>query len=210
MNRKNIIVSNIVLNEFTNDARVLKTSQSLSHAGYTVSVIAIHKPGLKIKEHNHSFAIERIKLFTRPWPKYKPIQFLKYFEFIVRLLCSYRKSDICHCNDLHALPVGLLIKLLGQNVKVIYDCHEHETELNNLNGLEKKLKKVFESFLIRFADEVITVSNSIAIDYQGLYDLPKPHLVLNCPVYCEQDKKISFVKSYRFVMIKLFFFTKVD
>ena len=146
MNKKNIIVSNIVLNDCTNDARVLKTSQSLSHAGYTVSIVAMYKSGLKKKDMYRDIVIDRIKLISRPWPKYKALQFLKYFEFIIRVVWSYRKSDICHCNDLNALPIGLLIKFLGKNAKVIYDCHEYETEVNHLSGIEKKLKKFLRSF----------------------------------------------------------------
>lgn len=104
----------------------------------------------------------------------------------------YRKSDMCHCNDLKALPVGLLIKLFGKNVKVIYDCHEYEAGGYGLKVIQKTLKKFLERFLIRYADEVITVSDSIADEYARLYSIPKPHLVLNCPAYKEQEKKHLF------------------
>ncbi|MBE0472500.1 MAG: glycosyltransferase, partial [Methyloprofundus sp.] len=161
-------IANIVLNDFTNDSRVLKTSRTLSDLGYSVTVVAMHKTGLLDQEVIGDIALDRIKLISRPWPKLKPIQFLKYLEYVVRAVWRYRKTDICHCNDLNSLPIGLLIKFLGKNVKVVYDCHEYETEINGLKGIQKALKKLLERFLIRFADEVITVSDSIANEYSRL------------------------------------------
>jgi glycosyltransferase involved in cell wall biosynthesis len=92
------------------------------------------------------------------------------------------------------LPVGVLIKLLGKNVKLVYDCHEYETEINGLRGIEKAAKKWLERFLISHADQVITVSKSIAAEYERLYHIPKPQLVLNCPLYKEQ-RKFNFFRE---------------
>jgi len=185
-------IANIVLNDFTNDSRVWKVSKSLTAFDYQPTVVAIHNDGLSKKENVAGVEIERIKLLTRPWPKWKPIQLLKYLEFIFRAFWRYRKVDFSHCNDLSALPVGLLIKLFNRRVKVVYDCHEYETEINGLKGVEKKTKKWLERFLIRFADEIITVSDSISNEYARLYSIPKPHLVLNCPAYIEQSEKNIF------------------
>ena len=46
--------------------------------------------------------------------------------------------------------------------------------------------------MIHFVDKVITVSDSIAIEYVHLYGITKPNIVLNCPFYCEQEKKNLF------------------
>lgn len=181
-------IANIVINDFTNDSRVWKISKTLSDFGCQANVVAMHNEGLRRNESVNGVEVERIKLITRPLPKWKPIQFLKYLEFVVRASWKFRKFDVAHCNDLNALPVGLLIKWFGKNVKVVYDCHEYETELNGLKGIEKKAKKYLERFLIRYADQIITVSDSIANEYASLYCIPKPHLVLNCPPYKEQPK----------------------
>jgi len=181
-------IANIVLNDFTNDSRVWKISKSLANLGYKPNVVAMHNDGLKVSELVAGVEVERIKLTTRPWPKWKPVQLLKYLEFILRAFWRYRKVDLVHCNDLNALPIGVIIKFFGNNVKVIYDCHEYETETNGLKGVEKKAKKCLERFLIRFADQVVTVSDSIANEYVRLYGIPKPRLVLNCPAFIEQPK----------------------
>lgn len=185
-------IANVVLNDFTNDSRVWKVSNTLAALGYQVSVLGMHNKGLKLNESVAGFEVERIKLITRPWPKWKPIQILKYVEFILRASWRYRKVDIVHCNDLNALPVGLLIKCFGKNVKVVYDCHEYETEVNGLVGIEKKAKRWMEHSLIRYVNKIITVSDSIANEYARLYKVPKPYLVLNCPVYKEQPKRDLF------------------
>lgn len=185
-------VANIVLNDFTNDSRVLKISKSLKALGFSPAVVAMHNVDLPEKETVGDVDVCRIKLMSRPWPKWKPIQLLKYLEFLIRAVWANRKADIFHCNDLNALPVGLLIKLFGRGKKVVYDCHEYETEINGLEGIEKKAKKWLERQLIRYADSVITVSDSIANEYARLYKIPRPHLVLNCPAYHEQPKRNLF------------------
>ncbi|OOE40903.1 hypothetical protein BZG06_14700 [Salinivibrio kushneri] len=185
-------IANVVLNDFTNDSRVLKISKSLSQLGFEPTVVAMCNDGLLEKENVSGVNVHRIKLMTRPWPKWKPIQFVKYIEFLIRSSLAFRKVDIIHCNDLNALPVGLLIKLVGRDKKIVYDCHEYETEINGLKGAEKAAKKWLERKLIRYADTVITVSDSIANDYARIYNIPKPYLVLNCPEYHEQPKRNFF------------------
>lgn len=185
-------IANIVLNDFTNDSRVLKITKSLTVFGFEPVVVAMHNDGLIEKETQQGVKVERIKLVSRPWPKWKLVQLIKYFEFVFRAFVRFRDVDIIHCNDLSALPVGLLIKLFGRGKKVIYDCHEYETETNGLNGVEKKATSWLERKLIHYADAVITVSDSIANEYSRLYNIKKPHLVLNCPAYRDQPKRNLF------------------
>ncbi len=192
-----IRIANIVLNDFTSDSRVLKTSKSLTKLGYKAFVVAIHGDGLEQKEFVDGVYVERIKLTSRPWGKFKLVQIIKYLEFMIRAFWRFRKVDAVHCNDLDALPVGLLIKLFRRKVKIVYDCHEYETEINGLNGIEKKIKFWMEKFLIRFADKVICVSDSIASEYMRLYNIQKPYLVLNCPEYIEQPKRNLFREELR-------------
>jgi glycosyltransferase involved in cell wall biosynthesis len=175
---------NIVLNNFINDSRVLKTTKSLLSMGIDIHVVCLHEVGLPEHETLENLKVHRIKLKTRSWSKLKVVQLFKYAEFVWRVLREYRKSQIYHCNDLSALPIGVLAKLMNRGSKVIYDAHEYEiNDVPNQSRLSIKLKYFIERFFIQFADEVITVSDSIADAYKGLYGIDKPHLVLNCPVY---------------------------
>lgn len=185
-------IANVVLNDFTNDSRVWKISESLKQSGYKVSVVAMHREGLPLEQSFEGVEVQRIRLISRPWPKWKPVQFLKYLEFLFRVFWRFKNVDIVHCNDLNALPIGVLIKIFGRNVAVVYDCHEYETETNGLKGNEKRLKKWLERALIKYVDRICTVSGSISKEYARLYNIPAPSLVLNCPVYRDQPKRDLF------------------
>ncbi len=176
-------VTNIVLNNFTHDSRVEKISDSLMSFNYQVTVVALHDKGLPEKEKKHGIFTHRIKLKSRYWYKTKPAQLLKYLEFIVLTVYYYRKSDIIHCNDLSTLPIGFFIKILNKKAKLVYDCHEYETETHNSKGIEKIIKKALERALIKYPNKIITVSKSIANEYTRLYQVKKPDVILNCPKY---------------------------
>lgn len=186
----------IVLNNFKNDSRVIKEAKSLQNNNYQVKVVALHEEPLKEHEQIENFEVHRIKLFTRSLPKNFTMNILKYIEFLILTIKKYRKHDIIHCNDIHTLPIGVIVKIfINRKAKVIYDAHEYETETNGLRGLRKKGIKVLEKILIKFADKVITVSNSIANEYVRLYQIEKPSLVLNTPHYIEIEKKDLFRKE---------------
>lgn len=191
-------VVSIVLNAFTNDSRVLKEAQSLKKFGYEVQVVALHEESLAEKELVKGIPIHRIRLRTRGWPKRKCVQIIKYLEFIGQVISNYRKACIFHCNDLSALPVGVIIKVFfNRDAKVVYDAHEYETEIDGLKGIEKSILVVLEKFLIRFAERVITVSDSIADEYARLYGITKPTLILNCPPFQELVEYDIFRTTFR-------------
>ncbi|NKQ41715.1 MAG: glycosyltransferase family 4 protein, partial [Sulfurovum sp.] len=134
------------------------------------------------------------KLSTRSWSKSKPIQLIKYFEFVYKVVKEYKTSDILHCNDLNALPIGYIIKkFYNKNVKIVYDAHEYEiNDIPNESKYSIKIKYFIERFLIKHADTVICVSDSIANEYVRLYNIVKPSLVLNTPAYKTIEKKDIF------------------
>nr|WP_277344830.1 glycosyltransferase family 4 protein [Pseudoalteromonas sp. Z1A8] len=180
------------MNDFTNDSRVLKTSKTLGQSGFDVTVFAMHNIELPIFEKLSYFNVERIQLTTRYWMKFKIIQVLKYLEFLIRAAFKVRGYDFVHCNDLSALPIGVIVKLMSKKTKVIYDAHEYQTEMNGIHGIEKFIIKIMEKFLIKFTDDVITVSDSISNAYVSLYGIEKPSLILNCPNYNQVSKQNIF------------------
>lgn len=174
-------VLSIVLNEFTHDNRVLNEAISLTRAGYDVSVIALHRDELPEREVVEGFKVHRIKLSSINLKRFKLI---KHLEYVYRTYKQYGKSkpDVIHCHDLTALPVGFLFKVLvSRNIKVVYDAHEYETEVNGLGGIRKIFYRILERYLIPYSDLVITVSDMIGKEYQRLYSIPPPSIILNCP-----------------------------
>ncbi|MFL1455729.1 glycosyltransferase [Marinobacter sp. GN3S48] len=180
-------IVNLVLNNFLNDSRVLKTSRSLVRLGHDVKVVALHEADLPVHEELDTVKVHRIPLTTRNWSKRKLVQVVKLIEFIVRFTLKYRKVDVLHCNDLNALLVGCLCKATRPSVNIVYDSHEYAiNDVPYQPSSTIKVKYWLERFLIRYANQVITVSDSIANEYARLYKIKKPHLLLNCPIYKEQ------------------------
>lgn len=187
-------VAQVVLNNFKNDNRVLKESQSLIDSGYQVEVFALHEVPLKEREDIAGVSVFRIKLFSRQWPKLKPVQILKYLEYLIRATILVRKFDIVHCNDLNALPIGIFCKCLSMGrIRVVYDAHEYEiNDIPNQGVWSIRIRYILERLLIKYADRVITVSDSIAEEYARLYSIRKPSVVLNCPIYTDVIKHNLF------------------
>jgi len=190
-------VASIVLNNFKNDSRVLKENISLKNAGYDIIVVALHEDGLSEFDTIQNIPVHRIKLKSRNWSKNKIIQIFKYFEFIFKVTKKYKNTDVLHCNDLNTLPIAFIIKkFFNPKIMVVYDAHEYETETNGLHGTQKRIVKVLEKALIGYADKVITVSSAIADAYVDLYNIPKPSLVLNTPVYVDIENKDLFREHF--------------
>ena len=188
-------VTSIVLNNFTNDSRVLKENISLQKAGYDVKVVALWEDGVEEFEIVQNIPVHRVKLKSKNWSKNILVSFIKYVEWSYYVIRECRQSDILHCNDLNSLHIGVISKIFNRELKVVYDAHEYETEIDGLGGIRKKLSKMSERFLIRYADRVITVSNAIADEYVKLYNIEKPSLVLNAPPYKAIEKKNIFRES---------------
>lgn len=105
--------------------------------------------------------------------------------------------DIIHCNDLAPLAMAVAIKKQHPRVRIVYDSHEHQTETPKLNVLPEK-KKHFQDLereCIAFADEVITVSPSIAADYESMYGLPKVHVIKNCPTLMTDGRRGNYLRE---------------
>ena len=186
-----IKVLSLVLNSFTNDSRVLKECKSLQKAGYDVAVVAIHDSGLEYEEVVEGVPVQRVKMVSRERLKPNSGKALKYLEFIIRAsYAMYKKPiDIIHCNDLNALPVSVIVKLFSKRpIKIVYDCHEYQTEIKGLKGFKQTLARGLERWLIKYTDIILTVSNGIAEEYVRIYNVEKPRLVLNTPPYKQVQK----------------------
>lgn len=194
INKKVIMV---VLNNFTNDNRVLKEAVSLQQTGMSVTIVALHEGLLAERESLNNISIHRIKLKTKNWPKNIFSHLIKYIEFNFTFFKTYKSCHIIHCNDLNTLPIGVLAKLFFiKNIKLLYDTHEYAiNDVPNQSLMSIKFKFYVEKYLIKYADAIITVSESIANAYQQLYKIPKPSLVLNCPSYSDTQKKDLFRKA---------------
>jgi len=190
-------VASLVFNSFINDSRVLKEGLSLAKNGYRVEIIAHHDKGLEKEEQQGTLFIKRLAYLDRTITKGKIGKLKAYVSFVKESVLYCKDFDILHCNDINMLPIAVIIKkIYNKNVKIVYDAHEYETETYALSGIQKKVTKLAEKFLIKYADRVITVSDSIANEYVKLYNIEKPALVLNTPSYKEVQKQDKFRETF--------------
>lgn len=170
----------------TNESRIIKQSQSLiaSKKYSKILILGRHDDsnipdGEKI---SNEIEIHRIRLVLNKYSSNAFIRTLKFCEWFFKL---YQHTKKCKINllvahSLMALLPSVIIKKYQKNSYLHYDAHELETERG-----QGKLFKVFLRFLekklIKRADSMTVVSESIASWYEENYQVLKPTVVLNCP-----------------------------
>ena len=190
-------IASLVFNPFINDSRVLKEGLSLVKEGYSVEIVAHGDKELPSKDENNGLVVRRLAYLDRTITKGKIGKLKAYLQFIKESVAYCKDFDILHCNDINMLPIGVIIKkFYKKDIKIVYDAHEYETETYALSGIQKKATKLAEKFLIKYADKVITVSDSIANEYVKLYGIEKPALVLNAPSYKDVVKYDKFREAF--------------
>lgn len=178
----------LVLNNFTNDARVHKEATTLAKVGHKVRVVALWQKGLLEEEQGSGYCIHRLRLVTRSWRGGLVAPLVKYIEFAFRFWTASRHwhSQVYHANDANTLPAAWLAAR-ADRAALVYDAHELETGRSfgnsTLSGVYQRVWAWPEKFLIHKADVVITVSNGIADELVNLYKIPKPAVILNAPEF---------------------------
>lgn len=175
----------ISLTEFKNESRVLKETKSILEKGIAkrVYIASLYSEGLdEDRKYSEDLQLRRFKLTTRRLSKNIFVQMIKYLEFFIRVYFYYKNKRIKMVN-IHALsllPIGVTLKYV-YGAKLVYDTHELETETNGLIGLRQKLSKFVEKYLIKKADLIFVVSNSIADWYRDTYGIRRPKVIMNAP-----------------------------
>jgi len=185
----------IVLNDFTHDSRVLKECRTLIRGGFEVRVAAMHSDGLPERENLDGLEVRRYSISTQTLSKGIIFSAVKYIHLLWKMVRDNKDMDIYHCNDIEALPIGVIAKWLGKNKRVVYDAHEYESEKAGVSGFRKKMLFVFERFFIKYADQTITVGDKIAEEYARLYSIIKPAVVMNCPVLKDKEYDRSLLRK---------------
>jgi len=106
-------------------------------------------------------------------------RFLGWYVAVTR---SARKisPNVVNCHSLSVFPVAWLVAMLNR-ARLIYEPHELETETATMHGKRKLVAKGLERALIRSAELVLVVSESIAQAYRDEYKLHNVHVIKNAP-----------------------------
>ena len=170
---------------FVNQSRMLKETRSLAESGLVDNIFvgAIWEAGLE----EHQTLDPRRQVWRVPL-KSKTIRIpilaklAGMAEWGYKLLRGYGKQPmhIVQCHSLSCLPIGVAFKLLYGS-KLVYDCHELETETANSKGVRRILARVVERLLIPFADRVMVVGEKIRQWYEEKYARGDIVLLRNVP-----------------------------
>ncbi|MEX2007801.1 MAG: glycosyltransferase family 4 protein [Candidatus Levyibacteriota bacterium] len=198
---KKVKVCMVVGNPFTHDARVTKESQSLSKAGYDVTVYATERKDLPRHEKVGEIKIKRLK------GRYSPIRFNLYripTQLIPSIFSLVReRADIYHAHDLDTLFSCAVAARLNKS-KLVYDSHELYLEMIKSHRVEVFGKQINDSAVLMFlygliekafinrADAVITVSDPLREILADRYGLKRITVIMNCPPkpsYTKSNKK---------------------
>ena len=174
----------IVGNPFVNDSRVLKEAQSLTKAGYQVTVYATRKNDLPAVEKKDGFVVKRIANSFSP---FKP----KIWEYFTEFSPAYKslireKADVYHAHDLDTLPIAYLSAKRNKS-KTVYDSHEIFLGTNTayerpfiaylIGQLKIPLWAFLERWLVPRVDCVIVVSPAMNNYFKEKYS-PKSIITL--------------------------------
>jgi glycosyltransferase involved in cell wall biosynthesis len=177
-------IAMVVLNTFTQDARVSKEAASLVEAGHRVTVYALWAAGLHAEESSaEGYRVRRIRLRSREIHR---IPFAAWAELLPRFAIALRRQppDVVHAHDLNALIPGWLAARLF-HAGLVYDSHELFTEQHPPGRPPHPWRKAawqrLEAALIRRTQAVFTVSPSIAGELAVRYAISSPQVVHNCP-----------------------------
>jgi len=171
-----------VTNDLVTDNRVHKIATTLLKSGANLTLIG------RIKEKNppainRQYKTKRFKLIFKQGPCF-------YLEYNIRLLIFllFRKFDIIVANDLDTL-LGSFISSKLKSKQLVYDSHEYFTEVPELfnRNFPKKVWMFIERIILPRVKSSYTVSESIAITYNKLYNIDMK-VVRNVPYFLKSDE----------------------
>tara|TARA_R110000868_G_scaffold205840_3_gene454480 strand:+ start:2854 stop:3969 length:1116 start_codon:yes stop_codon:yes gene_type:complete len=172
--------------EMVNESRIFKVAKTVSKSFDEILLAGIGEKNLPL-EFNLSDKIKIIRSNHFNLDS-KIIRLFIYFLWSNYLIIKI-KPKVLTIHSLELLPLLTIAKLMG--IKVIYDAHELETEKNGMKGIRKKISKIIERLYIKYCDEVVVVSEEIAVFYKELYSSQKkPTVIMNLP-YKLKEKVIK-------------------
>lgn len=187
----------LVLNNFKNDNRVYRVAKAIQEKGHDITVVAFKKGDVAEREVFRGLPVHRIVLKSATLPNNnKLFGAIKYLEFFLKVIFTYRKVDIWHCNDFEAFLIGVLAKITRPRLKIVYDAHEYERERLGQGKAVSMFVGLIEKLFIGWSEVVITVGPSIKKEYERLYKINNVHLVRNTPHAMAKEKHDVFREKF--------------
>ncbi len=178
-------IGHIYFSALENDSRSYRAAKVGLSAGIAqrVFLVGYWEPGLRESEAPMpGMKIQRLKfpaLDVLPRLVRRAVRWFLWKRAVARVLIDNRPK-LLHCHSLAALWPAVIAKK-ALHVPLIYDARELETERNGWKWLQKAVARGIEGRLVRHADAVLVVSDSIAAWYRKTYELSNVAVVRNVP-----------------------------
>lgn len=196
MNKKIFFITHTNIKTDVRIIRALNVALSSGLKVLGLGILNLGEPRLKESLLNlevHNVMIDK---------KFVNIKFLRriiYFFTINKIFyenINKSKPDLIYVNDWVVLLPSIKYKLKHNNVKIIYDAHELESETNGITLKLKKVVKYIEKRSWNNIDYLITVSNSIKEWYLDNYGYKNSSVILNSPDFYEKPiKKSTYLRD---------------
>src|SRR5579863_1061525 len=180
----------IVNNDITYDRRMFRICNSLSEAGYRITLVGVNLPA-SVSLTKTTFSQKRLNCVFKRGK-------LFYTEFNIRILFYLlsRKMDAICAIDLDTIiPCFFIAKL--KRIKKIYDAHELFTEMKEVlsRPLVKKMWDYIEKKTVPHFENGYTVSQSIAEELKKRYHVHYG-VILNTPVLKQEPRQSDDSKKF--------------
>ncbi|PWJ72391.1 glycosyltransferase involved in cell wall biosynthesis [Pseudaminobacter salicylatoxidans] len=203
-------IVSIVLNGVAGDSRVIKTAKSAEEAGFKATIVGMSKVEKVTKA-----TIEGVNVVLVPspltdlqsrkmWPSDKDQrQLWMLVEGALKEILPVVKNlnpSLIHSHDMSGLRVGAAVtKFLaagGKSVPWVHDLHEFVVGLTTVPENYRKSSVEYERRYLRQPDHLLTVSDRLAQEVQGIYHLRQaPTVIYNAPVARDVDPSEPDVRS---------------
>jgi glycosyltransferase involved in cell wall biosynthesis len=186
---------------FMEQTRVFKITRSLVESGIFPRIVIYGVGGGEEAGAQKLDARRDLYLISRSLDNKKSSLLFKVantIEWSYKIIQNIRgrKVTCINCHSLAVLPLCVYLKK-KTHATLIYDTHELETETDGVGGIRKALMKIAERGLIKYADAVSVVSDSIADWYRQEYGLSEVTVVRNIPYKVSVDfRKKPYFRNY--------------
>jgi glycosyltransferase involved in cell wall biosynthesis len=184
----------VVSDAFRPNPRVCREAKSLVEHGFNVTVYAWDRECTHpMSELMDGIFVEYIRVKLRHRSLFEFLITLPIFWLFTSLKILAQGVSVVHCHNFDTVPVGILVKMLRRNVKVVYDAHEIYPEMvvGEVPYILYALLRLIDKIFIRVADCVIVPSE----ERKKFYVCAKRVIVVpNVPKFVEIYRDREFKK----------------
>jgi glycosyltransferase involved in cell wall biosynthesis len=183
-------IVHLMFSDFVWESRVLRQAQAALDAGLAerIELIGYMDTGLKPFELiNSQIDITRLAVPALRFMPRLPRRILQwvYWSFAAARSVQRNSVALVQAHSLAAMPAGCIAKNKAAT-RLIYDCHELESERAGWGVIQKKGARIIERIVLGFADETLVVGRLIQQWYQSHYGI-KSAVIRNLPALPKQN-----------------------